>query len=597
MPTSSKDGLTVTAHVGDRAVLLAFDIEKSKLENLAGFAVYCKPEHDPGYWLPNRLSFQHAITKDKGLNDDKNQKKYVDSVDAPFQMFHWVHFPPEGAGRYVYEVTARYFESPAKLARGGPKVKLTVDIVDEEMPTLAVGMTRGYVSSQAFIDRYGDDGNELWPKDAKANFDFDTKKYQPRYKYLGAHARELVFAFLKEAKAKRRALDIFAYDFNEPDVVGLIRDIAKNNSVRLYLDDSKTHEAETTPESQIARQLKKLGVKVKRGHFKRFAHDKILIMKSAKGPVKVLTGSANFSLRGLYVQANSVLVFDDEPTARLYGEVFDAVWKDAAGFSKSDLAAKWWPEKEEQHPVLISFAPHKTDWSLQRPADAIKAAQTSVFFAVMAADGGGAVIDGLRDLGARKEVLSMGTIEQSKQVATFKPAVDGNSQVVSFSYLRQHAPPPFHTEVDAGTGMHIHHKFVVCDFNGRTPVVFCGSSNLAKGGEMSNGDNLLAIYDRRVVNAYAIEAIRLFDHYRFRSRQSQATDDKPLQLALHHHWTDDFYDADNMKCRERTLLIQSQSDVLVGDTGPKLTLKTPDAATPSKGKVAVKKKPAIVRAR
>ena len=46
---------------------------------------------------------------------------------------------------------------------------------------------------------------------------------------------------------------------------------------------------------------------VKTGHFYRFAHDKILIKKDESGKaIKVLTGSANFSVRGLYVQANNV---------------------------------------------------------------------------------------------------------------------------------------------------------------------------------------------------------------------------------------------------------------------------------------------------
>jgi hypothetical protein len=43
--------------------------------------------------------------------------------------------------------------------------------------------------------------------------------------------------------------------------------------------------------------------------------------------------------------------------------------------------------------------------------------------------------------------------------------------------------------------------------NGPNPVVFCGSSNLSSGGESCNGDNLLAIYDRDIATAYAVEAI------------------------------------------------------------------------------------------
>ncbi|CBJ41178.1 conserved hypothethical protein (plasmid) [Ralstonia solanacearum CMR15] len=101
------------------------------------------------------------------------------------------------------------------------------------------------------------------------------------------------------------------------------------------------------------------------------------------------------------------------------------------------------------------------------------------------------------------------------------------SQTVSFAYLKDEAPAPFKEEVDVGAGRHLHHKFVVCDFNGAQPVVFCGASNLSRGGEERNGDSLIAIHDPAIVTAYAIEAIRLFDHDRFRASQSKATPRPP----------------------------------------------------------------------
>jgi phosphatidylserine/phosphatidylglycerophosphate/cardiolipin synthase-like enzyme len=60
-------------------------------------------------------------------------------------------------------------------------------------------------------------------------------------------------------------------------------------------------------------------------------------------------------------------------------------------------------------------------------------------------------------------------------------------------------------------GIHMHHKFVVCDFNGSKPVVFTGSSNMAAGGEQGNGDNLIEIRDPKVVIAYCVQAVSIFD--------------------------------------------------------------------------------------
>src|SRR5439155_7018809 len=89
--------------------------------------------------------------------------------------------------------------------------------------------------------------------------------------------------------------------------------------------------------------------------------------------------------------------------------------------------------------------------------------------------------------------------------------------------LTKNIPEPFSKEATEGTAHRVHHKFVVVDFNDSDPVLFTGSSNLAEGGEKANGDNLIAIYDREVATAFAIEAIRLVDHYHFRSIMSNAT--------------------------------------------------------------------------
>ena len=106
----------------------------------------------------------------------------------------------------------------------------------------------------------------------------------------------------------------------------------------------------------------------------------------------------------------------------------------------------------------------------------------------------------------------------------------------------------------------IHHKFVVCDFIDKNPVFFCGSSNLPTGGEKSNGDNLIAIYDGNIATLYVIEAIRLFDHYRFRSLKRNSTSNKPLILDNTDKSTKSYYDRKNIKYLERQLLIHPPPD-------------------------------------
>ena len=84
------------------------------------------------------------------------------------------------------------------------------------------------------------------------------------------------------------------------------------------------------------------------------------------------------------------------------------------------------------------------------------------------------------------------------------------------------------------------------------------SNRLSQGGETSNGDNLIEIHDANIAHYYAIEAIRLFDHYRFRNLHENSTSDKPLELDPTDNWVKSFYDPNNLKCQMRKLFIGTQ---------------------------------------
>jgi len=122
-----------------------------------------------------------------------------------------------------------------------------------------------------------------------------------------------------------------------------------------------------------------------------------------------------------------------------------------------------------------------------------------------------------------KEVFSYGISDKQGGLAVKKP--DGTFGIVDFNYLSAITPMPFKAEWSGGKGIHEHHKFVVTDFSLPTAKVFTGSSNLSPSGEAGNGDNLVMIEDRRVATAYAIEALRVFDHLHFRTVMSDALAD------------------------------------------------------------------------
>ncbi len=140
---------------------------------------------------------------------------------------------------------------------------------------------------------------------------------------------------------------------------------------------------------------------------------------------------------------------------------------------------------------------------------------------------------------------------------------DGSRGLLPFAYIAKKAPQPFKREWSGGEGNMVHHKFVVTDFNGASPKVFTGSSNLAAGGELANGDNMILIEDRKVAIAYGIEALRLFDHFHFRvnlkegdEKREKITLRKPPKDRDEKTWFASHYVNGHIKERDRKLFIR-----------------------------------------
>jgi len=128
----------------------------------------------------------------------------------------------------------------------------------------------------------------------------------------------------------------------------------------------------------------------------------------------------------------------------------------------------------------------------------------------------------------QRSLFSYGVAQRTSGLAVQKP--NGDVALLEFAYLAENAAEPFKSEWSGNTtqlSQMVHQKFVLTDFNGARPTVFTGSSNMAQG---ENGDHLIRIEDRKIAIAYAIEALKLFDHFHFRVR-AKATD-APTTLRL-----------------------------------------------------------------
>lgn len=566
----SKNGFTMKLWRGERMCLLGFDVETPE-DDLVGFAIECK---EPGAKtfkpLPNRLAFSYAAGE--AVTGDR----LFPSTEAPFQKFRWIHFPHEVKdGTYTYRGTKIHMPEDNKL-RKGTSITLTISLDPVTYHGfLDVGFTRNFASSQAFREKLGNPKNinqvgaTIIPSDGDKGLEF-KKVPGDIYDWMGFEAYDLGFGFLDDVaaaikKGRKVTLDVFAYDFNEPDILARLEALREN--VRAIIDDSKNHAGSGTAESEAARRLAVSAGKenVKRTHFKNLQHNKVFIARENGVPYKVLGGSTNFTFRGLYIQANNALAFDDKDIAALYGNYFDIAFAGTNGFTATELASKWHMVKKAGKPAVhFCFSPHKSDTLSLQPLQGVLAqASSSVFYAVaFLYQMGPGITKTEFDHLMKRPIFSYGISDKGGKMEVKKP--DGSVGLVDFKYLADHAPEPFKSEWSGGAGINIHHKFVVTDFNLPTARVFTGSSNLSPSGEKNNGDHLIMIEDQRVATSYAIEAIRVFDHLHFRSTMQAAKKAKntPNALVLQkpkaiskkaQNWFEPFYKAGSQKEKDRKI--------------------------------------------
>jgi phosphatidylserine/phosphatidylglycerophosphate/cardiolipin synthase-like enzyme len=607
--SNQQSGLHVTVYPGDNKIIIAMSLDDALLDernnNLAGFAIWRAYAGQTEVPLANRIGFTVGVSN----QTTAATRVWTDSDQAPFQKFRWIDVPPDGFTTPItYRVMAIYFTGQGTELKDGPEVAVTVAPTKPRHAKFRPAFTRGYIASQAYADKFHN--ADIRPKGPKTP-SFDTAPYQAQYEWLGADARAALFDFIADCENDKEALiDVFAYDLDEPDVIAAICRMGKEGRLRAILDNAPLHTTSgkggPPPEIKAAAMIIDAAgeANVKQGHFGRYQHNKVFIKRDASGNAeRVIFGSMNFSIRGLYVQANNVVVVDDANTAAMFAKAFDVAFADdvtAPLFRQNPISQDYMTGSATGTPALprfsLALSPH-TNWSvsLGPMADRIRNAMSSVLFAVMEPAGGGPVLASLRTIAAGPTVFSYGTVETDKGLAVQSPN-GAMGDITGFAALEKNVPAPFQKEFSGGPGMHIHDKFVVVDFNGNSPTVFTGSSNLASGGEMQNGDSLAMIEDEAIAMMYAIEAIATFDHYHFRKAMQRATKSEPLTLWYPGKpnaplpWWKEYYDKTKIQLRDRCLFakVPLPPDVATTKT---VDWQAVDAETAAAKKTTAKKAP------
>jgi len=553
---------TLKVHRGDGMALVAMNWKNGTPPNdFVGFAIeYEEPGGQKFYPLKNRLSFP-------GLGGKVNPNQLSTRL-SPIQKFRWVHFPlnAELPGEFVYRVTPVFMNDADELSYGEFQ-QAAIELRRETYPgKLNVAFTRGFVSSQAFVDRYESRGaiSTLLPPNADAGLTFvpTHPKTKEALAWMGFEARQAILEVLDQAIDDKKAqVCVVAYDLNEPEVVTRLEKLGAR--LKVIIDDDGAHGKANSGETQAETRLKApaVAVNVKRQHMGKLQHNKTIVVDGPKVQA-VVCGSTNFSWRGFFVQSNNAMVLRGKKAVKVFRDAFDNYWNhdNADGFDNT-ASAEWITLGLTGINARVAFSPHAAaNAKLAAIADDIGNKTTSNLFYSLAFlyQTPGPILDAIKKVTQDDSIFVYG-ISDRKVGGLDVQKPDGNVAPVYPAALGKNLPEPFKSEPTAGGGVRMHHKFVVIDFDKPTARVYLGSYNFSSTADTKNGENLLLIRDRRVAVSYVVEALCIFDHYHFRLVQQEAKKaNKPLALAKPPRnpgeetwWAEDY--SDPRKIRDRKL--------------------------------------------
>lgn len=552
---------TLRLHRGDGMLLLAMNWKDgTPPADFAGFAIeYKEPAGDKFFPLKNRLSFD---TASGAVNANRLSTRL-----SPIQKFRWVHFPrnAELSGEFVYRVTPVFMNDADELSYGEAQ-EAAIELRRETYPgQLNVTFSRGFVSSQAFVERYESAGpiSTLLPEKAAEGLDFvpTHPKAHDALAWMGFEARSAILEVLDQAIADTQArVRVVAYDLNEPGVVSRLEKL--EGRLKIIIDDSKDHGEAESGETEAAKRLSaSAGAdNVMRQHMLSLQHNKTIVVDGPEVQA-VVCGSTNLSWRGFFVQSNNAVILRGASSTKPFLAAFDDYWANKPKTFAAGDSAEWSTLGLDGIDASVTFSPHGVpNARLATIAEDIgDKTSSSLFFSLaFLYQTPGPVLDAIEKVSSNDEIFVYGLSDRRVGGLDLQKP-DGNISPVFPAALTKNVPAPFSEEPIGGGGIRMHHKFVVIDFDKPTARVYLGSYNFSSPADLRNGENLLLIRDRRIAVSYVVEALRIFDHYHFRVAQQEAKKAKkrlvlarPPRAPGEMPWWDEDY-TNARKARDRKL--------------------------------------------
>ena len=337
--------------------------------------------------------------------------------------------------------------------------------------------------------------------DIKVYFDLnvDTSVSTGTYAIQNLAIADTMIGYINRAN---HSLDVAEYSFtqtNLPDIAGAINAAyTRGVKVRFIADGSLANSGLSLLNAAIPVVLSPQGANYS------IMHNKFIIIDAfSTNPNEsiVWTGSTNWTDNQMMMDANNVIIFQDQSIAKGYTLEFNEMWGDTGIVPNASLQKfGQYKTNNTPHEYLINgkrvesyFSP--SDNTNQHILDAINSANTSLYFSVLSftrTDLAYAISNkttsGVQTGGMVDDTSSSGYV-----YVIMKNVMNGNLLIYNQPGL-------------------LHHKYLIADWDNTSsdPLVLTGSHNWSNTANQKNDENTVIVHDATIANIYFQEWIKRY---------------------------------------------------------------------------------------
>lgn len=493
--------------------------------------------------LPNRIGFATAAPPAPGAVSHTQP-----STVWPFQRFSWTDHGAAPGDQVSYQVTPILRDATGALVpdtANSSAFSTPRPLAAPANARFRPFFNRGFVISQ-FMSLYLAE-KKLTPKQFKDNI--QTQDEQTIRAFLSGALRTALLDQLRTAADGDDEIYAALYELSDDELVDALTSLGArahlvlaNGSITAAAGEGTAAARQRDENSAARAKLLAAGVDV--AEHDRFvapgplAHNKFLVRTDHHGtPLTAWTGSTNWTPTGLCTQLNNGLLIADPPTGQVYLDQWHRL-RDAASTFPPELVNA----NSTGHPVpaaasTVWFSRTHQQVDLAALKTIVDGATEGILF-LMFMPGSTGVLSYVQARAAEPGLYVRGVVSELPNGRDDESALDVH--LLTGTHTDQtrlniiepegisHPFANFAAEVthqqflsQIGYAI-IHSKVLVIDPFSDNPTVVTGSHNFSASASTKNDENFIVITgDRALAEAYTVNIIAAYDHYRWRAFLSQ----------------------------------------------------------------------------